>query len=211
MKNIKFPIKQINGSITVILQDYQTKIILDTGKMDQTAWGKTMGSNRVHLAKDPEKQNFDNECLQIKQIYLNKEQDTLLIQVIPAKKYQTTAWGEINEKKNKFDFINELEKIIDNRRLYGDEKSYTCSLFRSGVNKIAKKIGEEATEFIIEAKDQNNEKAFLNEGADLIFHFLVLLNAKGFYFKDIIKVLKKRQECGKISHKIDNLKNKIHR
>ncbi|XOD67252.1 MAG: phosphoribosyl-ATP diphosphatase [Flavobacteriales bacterium Tduv] len=211
MKKIKFPLKEINGAITVILQDYRTKIILDTDKMDQTALERTIKSNCIHLRKTTKEQKTNNNYLQIKQIHLNKNQDTLLIQVIPTQKYQTTAWGEINEKNNKFDFINELEKIIENRRLYGDEKSYTSSLFRSGLNKIAQKVGEEATEFIIEAKDQNNEKAFLNEGADLIFHFLVLLNFKGFHFKDIVKVLKKRQERGKIVHKIDNLKNKIHR
>ncbi|XCI75350.1 MAG: phosphoribosyl-ATP diphosphatase [Flavobacteriales bacterium] len=213
MKTYKSSIKDHNDSMTVILQDHRTRAVLNIGKMDQTTWEKTIKNGYVHLIQNHQKidPTLDKCKLQVKDFYINETKDVLLIQVIPTEKYKVTAWGETNEKRDKIAFINELEKIIDNRQLYGNEKSYTSSLFRTGLNKIAQKVGEEATEFIIEAKDQNNDKAFLNEGADLIFHFLVLLNAKGFIFKDIIKILKKRQQRGEIIHKIENLRNKIYK
>ncbi|XOD68465.1 MAG: phosphoribosyl-ATP diphosphatase [Flavobacteriales bacterium AspAUS03] len=213
MKTSKLPIKDHNDLMTVILQDHRTRVVLNIGKMNQRAWEETMKDGYVHLAQSQQKIDpiLDKCKLQVKDFYINETKDVLLIQVIPTKKYKVSAWGEANERLDKINFINELEKIIDNRWLYDDEKSYTSSLFRSGLNKIVQKVGEEATEFIIEAKDQNNDKAFLNEGADLIFHFLVLLNTKGFLFKDIVKVLKKRQQRGKITHKIENLRNKIHK
>jgi phosphoribosyl-ATP pyrophosphohydrolase/phosphoribosyl-AMP cyclohydrolase len=99
-----------------------------------------------------------------------------------------TCWSEKNHSD---DFLSYLEEIIELRRKSTDGKSYVKSLFDKGINKIAQKVGEEATEIIIEAKD-NNEELFLNEGADLLFHFIVLLRAKNVSLQDVIYVLKQR-------------------
>jgi len=99
-----------------------------------------------------------------------------------------TCW---NEKNQKDDFLSYLEEIIAQRKKSDNEQSYVRQLFDKGINKIAQKVGEEAVELVIEAKD-NDEQLFLNEGADLLFHYLVLLNAKGYNLQDIIDVLKER-------------------
>ena len=122
------------------------------------------------------------------------DNDTLLIEVNPVgptcHKGTDTCWGE--ENKQSFGFLTELEGVIKSRREAADsEKSYVASLFKKGINKIAQKVGEEAVEIIIEAKD-NNDDLFLNEGADLLFHYLILLQAKGYTLKDIVKVLESR-------------------
>ncbi|PKP45582.1 MAG: phosphoribosyl-ATP diphosphatase, partial [Bacteroidetes bacterium HGW-Bacteroidetes-12] len=98
-----------------------------------------------------------------------------------------------DENKNNLAFLTQLEAIIKQRKESGDEKSYVNDLFKKGINKIAQKVGEEAIEVVIEAKDNNNE-LFLNESADLLFHYLILLQAKGFELKDVVGVLEKRNK-----------------
>ena len=130
----------------------------------------------------------------LKDIKVDCDNDTLLIQVNPVgpvcHKGTDTCWAEKNETS--FGFLSELEKIISDRKEnQNNEKSYVASLFRSGINKIAQKVGEEAVETVIEAKD-DNEELFLNESADLLFHYLILLQAKGYTLKDIARVLEER-------------------
>ena len=126
---------------------------------------------------------------------LDCDNDTLLIQVNPegptCHKGSDTCWDELN--LNTFGFLSELELKIQDRMLhYKPNESYVSSLFEKGINKIAQKVGEEAIELVIEAKD-NNDNLFLNEGADLLFHYLILLRAKGFQLNDIVEILKNRQ------------------
>ena len=120
----------------------------------------------------------------------------MLIQVNPEGPTCHTGtgncWGEENKSAhNAIAFINELESIIESRKSADSKKSYVKSLFESGINKVAQKVGEEAVEVVIEAKD-DNEELFLNESADLLFHYLVLLQAKGYKLEDVVKVLKGR-------------------
>ena len=129
--------------------------------------------------------SIENDC----------DSDTLLIKVTPegptCHKGTGTCWGE--ENSDELSFLSQLEAIIKQRRESGDEKSYVNDLFKKGINKIAQKVGEEAIEVVIEAKDNNNE-LFLNESADLLFHYLILLQAKNYELKDVIKVLVSRQK-----------------
>ena len=122
------------------------------------------------------------------------DKDALLIQVEPmgptCHMGNDTCWGELN--KSHFGFFSELENIISNRKTSNLDSSYISSLFNEGINKIAQKVGEEATETIIEAKDENKQ-LFLNKSADLLFHYLILLQAKGFRLSDVEKVLLTRK------------------
>ena len=128
---------------------------------------------------------------------LDCDQDTLLIQANPngpvCHTGTDTCWGEEN-KKSSVDFLQELETVIANRKKAAPESSYVASLFQKGINKIAQKVGEEAVETVIEAKDQNDE-LFIGEAADLLFHYLILLQAKGFTLTDITKELQKRHKA----------------
>jgi phosphoribosyl-ATP pyrophosphohydrolase/phosphoribosyl-AMP cyclohydrolase len=122
------------------------------------------------------------------------DQDSLLIKANPVGPVchtgADTCWNELNTSEN---FLLDLEKIIESRKLGNDEKSYVKSLFNKGINSIAQKVGEEAVELVIEAKDNDDDK-FINEAADLIFHFLILLNIKNFTLQQVIDVLQKRHK-----------------
>ncbi|NEW78186.1 MAG: bifunctional phosphoribosyl-AMP cyclohydrolase/phosphoribosyl-ATP diphosphatase HisIE [Gelidibacter sp.] len=191
--------KNNDGLVPAIIQDATTKNILMLGYMNQEAFDKTLETNQVTFfsrtknrlwTKGEESGNF----LNVVSVQNDCDQDTLLIQVNPVgptcHKGTDTCWGEKNEAT--FGFLSELEKVIKSRREAGNsEKSYVASLFEKGINKIAQKVGEEAVEVVIEAKDDNDD-LFVNESADLLFHYLILLQAKGFTLKDIVKVLEKR-------------------
>lgn len=124
------------------------------------------------------------------------DNDTLLVQAIPVGPVchngTATCWGMDNEPSNT-QFLNTLEAIIAQRKTANADTSYVASLFAKGINKIAQKVGEEAVEVVIEAKD-NNEQLFLDESADLLFHYLILLQAKGYTLKDVVKVLASRHK-----------------
>ena len=126
---------------------------------------------------------------------LDCDQDTLLIQAVPlgpvCHNGTATCWGENAE--NDFSFLHQLEQIIGSRKNADPSSSYVVSLFAKGINKIAQKVGEEAVELVIEAKD-NDAKLFLDESADLLFHYMILLQAKGYQLSDIAKVLKQRHQ-----------------
>ncbi len=192
--------KNSDGLVPAIIQDATTKNVLMLGYMNQDAFDKTFKTNQVTFfsrtknrlwTKGEESGNF----LNVLSIQNDCDEDTLLIQVNPVgptcHKGTDTCWAEKNEPT--FGFLSQLEAVIKNRREAGNsEKSYVASLFENGINKIAQKVGEEAVEVVIEAKDDNDE-LFLNESADLLFHYLILLQAKGFTLKDIVKVLEERQ------------------
>lgn len=188
------------GLIPAIIQDVNTNNVLMLGYMNQEAFDKTKETNKVTFfsrskqrlwTKGEESGNF----LNLVSIENDCDSDTLLIKVIPegptCHKGTGTCWGE--ENSDELSFLSQLEAIIKQRRESGNEKSYVNDLFKKGINKIAQKVGEEAIEVVIEAKDNNNE-LFLNESADLLFHYLILLQAKNYELKDVIKVLVSRQK-----------------
>ncbi|WP_409416651.1 bifunctional phosphoribosyl-AMP cyclohydrolase/phosphoribosyl-ATP diphosphatase HisIE [Flavobacterium sp. PS2] len=193
--------KNSDGLIPAIIQDSETKNVLMLGYMNEEAYQKTLETQKVTFfsrtkkrlwTKGEESGNF----LHLKSIKNDCDNDTLLIQVQPegptCHTGADTCWQEDN--KTNYGFISDLEDTIKSRRENADsEKSYVASLFKLGINKIAQKVGEEAIEVVIEAKDDNDD-LFLSESADLLFHYLILLQAKGFQIEDVVEVLKKRQK-----------------
>ena len=184
--------------IPAVIQDAKTQKVLMLGYMNETAFEATQKSQKVTFysrskqrlwTKGEESGNF----LNVDSIHLDCDQDSLLIYANPegptCHKGTDTCWGEQNV--NSLAFIAELEAIIGQRKAADDQNSYVASLFREGINKIAQKVGEEAVETVIEAKD-NNDQLFLEESADLLFHYLVLLQAKGFKLNDIARTLSSR-------------------
>ena len=198
--NIDFS-KNTDGLIPAIIQDSETKTVLMLGFMNAEAYQKTVDTKKVTFfsrtkqrlwTKGEESGNFLN-LIDIKN---DCDNDTLLIQVKPdgpiCHKGTDTCWA--GENKQDYGFISNLENTIQLRRENADsEKSYVASLFKLGINKIAQKVGEEAIEVVIEAKD-DNDNLFLSESADLLFHYLILLQAKGFKLDDVVEVLKSRQK-----------------
>ncbi|PIF62970.1 bifunctional phosphoribosyl-AMP cyclohydrolase/phosphoribosyl-ATP diphosphatase HisIE [Flavobacterium sp. 11] len=198
--NIDFS-KNTDGLIPAIIQDNETKTVLMLGFMNAEAYQKTVDTKKVTFysrtkqrlwTKGEESGNFLN-LIDIKN---DCDNDTLLIQVKPegptCHKGTDTCWAD--ENKADYGFISDLEDTIQLRRENADsEKSYVASLFKLGMNKIAQKVGEEAIEVVIEAKDDNDD-LFLSESADLLFHYLILLQAKGFKLNDVVEVLKSRQK-----------------
>jgi len=198
--NIDFS-KSAHGLIPAIIQDSETKTVLMLGYMNAEAYQKTVETKKVTFysrskqrlwTKGEESGNFLN-LISIKN---DCDGDTLLVQVKPEGPTCHTGadncWQESNNQL--YGFISNLEDIIKIRRENADlEKSYVASLFEKGINKIAQKVGEEAVEVVIEAKDDNDD-LFLNESADLLFHYLILLQAKGFQLNDVVNVLKGRQK-----------------
>ena len=185
--------------IPAIIQDATTKTVLMLGYMNEEAYQKTISSQKITFfsrtknrlwTKGEESGNF----LNLVSIEADCDNDTLLIQVNPTGPVchtgAETCWQQPN--KTAFGFLSELENTIQLRKENGEsEKSYVASLFAKGINKIAQKVGEEAIEMVIEAKDSNDD-LFLSESADLLFHYLILLKAKGFELNDIVEILKKR-------------------
>jgi len=191
--------KSQNGLLPAIIQDSITKTVLMLGYMNKEAFQKTKETEQVTFysrskkriwVKGEESGNF----LKLVKIKVDCDKDAILITANPQGPTCHTGtdscWGEINQSH--YGFLTELEEIITERKKTNDDNSYVASLFREGINKIAQKVGEEAVETVIEAKDENSE-LFLNESADLLFHFLILLKAKGFSLNDVEAVLKNRK------------------
>ena len=193
--------KNADGLVPAIIQDANTKNVLMLGYMNDEAYQKTLDTKKVTFysrtknrlwTKGEESGNF----LNVVAIKNDCDQDTLLILVNPVGPTchtgTDTCWNESNTQE--FGFLTQLETVIDQRRNTADgSKSYVASLFEKGINKIAQKVGEEAVEVVIEAKDDDDD-LFLNESADLLFHYLILLQAKGFKLNDIVEVLKSREK-----------------
>ena len=189
--------KYPDGLMPVIIQDVNTDKVLMLGFMNSEAYAETLNEGRVVFYSRSKqrlwmKGETSGNYLQVKQIIADCDNDTLLIKVHPEGPVchtgADTCFNEINKPGN---FLLQLEAVIADRKLNPGQGSYTSSLFNEGINKIAQKVGEEAVEMIIEAKDSNDDR-FLNESADLLFHYLVLLQMKGKTLSDVTEVLKHR-------------------
>lgn len=198
--NIQFS-KYADGLVPAIIQDQQTGKVLMLGFMNQEAIDATLSQKKVTFfsrtknrlwTKGEESGNF----LEYISMALDCDQDTILIQAKPlgpvCHNGTDTCWGETNTASG-IHFLNTLEEVIAQRKNTSADSSYVASLFQKGINKIAQKVGEEAVETVIEAKD-NNDDLFIGEAADLLFHYLILLQAKGFNLTDITNELKKRHK-----------------
>jgi len=194
--NIDFK-KYSDGLVPTVIQDSVTNKVLMLGFMNEEALNQTKRSKMVTFysrskkrlwTKGEESGNF----LNVIEILADCDNDTLLIKAKPqgpvCHKGTDTCFNEVNKSDN---FLVELESIIQNRMKNPVEGSYTNLLLKKGMNKIAQKVGEEAVELVIEAKDQNKEK-FLNEAADLMYHYLLLVNAKGFQLEEVVDILRSR-------------------
>jgi len=198
---MKIDFSKDNGLVPAIIQDATTKNVLMLGYMNQEAYDKTVETKKVTFfsrsknrlwTKGEESGNF----LELVSISNDCDDDSLLIKVNPAGPTchtgTDTCWKEDNASS--YGFFSTLEDVITERVANKDtQKSYVASLFSKGINKVAQKVGEEAVETVIEAMD-NNDELFLYESADLLFHYLMLLQAKGFKLKDIEAELKGRHK-----------------
>jgi len=189
--------KYADGLVPAIIQDFSTQKVLMLAFMNEEAFKKTEELGRVTFYSRTKKRLWtkgeeSGNYLIVKQVMLDCDNDTILIKAEPqgptCHTGADTCWSERNHKE---DFLYYLEDIIELRKKSSDEKSYVRQLFRDGINKIAQKVGEEAVELVIESKD-NNDELFMNEAADLLFHYLVLLNAKGYNLQQVVSVLQSR-------------------
>ncbi len=189
--------KYSDGLIPVIVQDAHTNIVLMLGFMNEEALQKTLDTKLVTFFSRGKqrlwtKGETSNNFLHLAEIKIDCDNDTILIKATPdgpvCHTGSDTCFDEINVDGN---FLHHLETIIQARKVNGPDTSYVNSLFKKGINKIAQKVGEEAVELVIEAKDNDKDK-FMNEAADLLFHYLILLNAKDHKLNDVIEVLKQR-------------------
>jgi phosphoribosyl-AMP cyclohydrolase / phosphoribosyl-ATP pyrophosphohydrolase len=194
--NIDFK-KYEDGLAPAIIQDNKTHKVLMLGFMNEEALKKTMSEGKVTFFSRSKKRLWtkgeeSGHFLLVKEVLSDCDNDTLLIKAHPlgptCHTGADTCWSERNHPE---DFLYYLEDIIELRKKSNDEKSYVRQLFAKGLNKIAQKVGEEAVEVVIEAKD-NNKDLFLGEAADLLFHYLVLLNAKGYNLQEVVNVLQSR-------------------
>ena len=189
--------KYSDGLAPAVIQDYKTSKVLMLGFMNKEALDKTMAEGKVTFFSRSKQRLWtkgeeSGHHLLVKQVLADCDKDSLLIKAEPlgptCHTGADTCWSERNHSDN---FLFYLEDIIKLRKNSTVESSYVKQLFAKGINKIAQKVGEEAVEMVIEAKDSNDE-LFLNESADLLFHYLLLLNAKGHNLQDVINVLTKR-------------------
>lgn len=198
--------KKMNGLIPAIIQDDYTQKVLMLGFMNEEAYKKTVETGKVTFfsrtknrlwTKGEESGNF----LQVISIKADCDNDTLLIKVSPAGPVchtgTDTCWGE--ENKQDIMFLKELQDFIDKRHEEMPEGSYTTSLFQSGVNKMAQKVGEEAVETVIETCNGTNER-LIYEGSDLLYHLIVLLTSKGYRIEDLARELKERHSANWKKH-----------
>ena len=196
----------MNGLVPAIIQDAETAKVLMLGYMNQEAYDKTIKTGLVTFysrtrqrlwTKGEESGNF----LDVVSIKEDCDQDTLLIQVHPRGPVchtgTDTCWGEVNSEPVMF--LKELQLFIQKRHEEMPEGSYTTSLFQSGINKMAQKVGEEAVETIIEATNGTNER-LIYEGSDLLYHLIVMLTAKGLSIEDLARELEERHKPNWTKH-----------
>ncbi len=187
------------GLIPAIIQDTTTKTVLMLGYMNAEALSKTLETNKVTFFSRSKQRLWtkgeeSGHFLTLNSIKNDCDNDSLLIQATPegptCHKGTDSCWGE--SKVETYGFLSQLESIITDRKENANSQtSYVSELCEKGINKIAQKVGEEAVEVVIEAKDDNDD-LFLNESADLLFHYLILLQAKGFKLESVVEVLKSR-------------------
>ena len=189
--------KYADGLVPAIVQDSKTRVVLMLGFMNKEALAETLSTGKVTYYSRSKKRlwmkgEVSGHHLLVDSITPDCDNDTLLIKAHPKGPVchtgADTCWMEKNHSSN---FLNYLEDIIDLRKKASPEESYVAKLFSKGINKVAQKVGEEAVELVIEAKD-DNEALFLNEAADLMFHYLLLLNAKGYKLDHVVEILKSR-------------------
>lgn len=193
--------EKLGGLVPAIIQDVHTNAVLMLGFMNQEAYEKTIAEKKVTFYSRTKerlwtKGETSGNFLNVVDIKIDCDQDTLLIKAEPiGPTCHTGAETCFFEKNQTADlaFLNKLIATIHNRKTEVNETSYTQSLFKKGINKVAQKVGEEAVELVIEAKD-NNDELFKGEAADLLFHYLVLLEAKNIPFSEILTVLKQRHK-----------------
>jgi phosphoribosyl-AMP cyclohydrolase / phosphoribosyl-ATP pyrophosphohydrolase len=192
-------LKYGDGLVPAVIQDDRTNKVLMLGFMNREALDMSRNTGKVTFYSRSKKRLWtkgeeSGHFLILKDIKLDCDQDSLLIKVIPLGPVchtgADTCWNEKNENS---DFLTRLGNIIQDRKNNPKENSYISGLFKKGINKITQKMGEEAVELVIEAKDQN-ENLFMNEAADLLFHYLILLEAKGHNLKEVTDVLQVRHD-----------------
>lgn len=196
MENLKFDER---GLIPAIIQDADTRVVLMMGYMNRESLDQTLKAGKVCFfsrsrqklwTKGEESGHF----LDLVDLKADCDRDTLLVKVRPVGPTchtgADTCWSEENTDA---DFLFFLQRFLQKRKNDSPEESYTARLISRGINKVAQKVGEEAVELVIEAKD-DEEELFLNEAADLMYHYIVLLIAKGYGLEDVIEVLKKRHK-----------------
>jgi phosphoribosyl-ATP pyrophosphohydrolase/phosphoribosyl-AMP cyclohydrolase len=200
MNNSYLNFEKVDGLIPAIIQDAETNKVLMLGYMNQEALEKTEKEQIVTFFSRTKqrlwtKGETSGNYLKVKEILADCDKDTLLIKVNPVGAVchtgSDTCFDEVNQ--GKIAFLQHLQQIIHQRKTQPSENSYTSKLFAKGINKIAQKVGEEAVELVIEAKD-NNMDLFKNEAADLIFHLLILLEQKGSCLDEVVAVLQERHK-----------------
>lgn len=190
--------KYTDGLVPVIVQDSVTAKVLMLGFMNEEAFTKTSTEGKVTFFSRSKqrlwtKGETSNNFLLVKEIINDCDNDTILIKAVPTGPVCHTGADTCFNEVNSSFTLEKLEKVIELRKTNPFGSSYTSSLFAAGMNKIAQKVGEEAVEMIIESKDDDKEK-FLGEAADLLFHYLVLLQAKNYSLNDVIGVLAERHK-----------------
>jgi phosphoribosyl-ATP pyrophosphohydrolase/phosphoribosyl-AMP cyclohydrolase len=197
---MKIDFEKGDGLVPVIIQDVDTMDVLMLGYMNEEAYEKTLETKLVTFFSRSKQRLWtkgeeSGHTLTLNSIEVDCDNDTLLVKATPKGPTCHTGtkscWGDTSS--NQFGVIEELEKTINSRKINAEETSYVSDLFEKGINKIAQKVGEEAVEVVIEAMD-DNEELFLNESADLFFHYLILLQAKGYTINDVLTVLKDRRK-----------------
>ncbi len=190
--------KYADGLVPAVIQDSATSVVLMLGFMNEEALQLTRSSGNVTFwsrsknrlwTKGEESGNF----LRLVDVRIDCDNDTLLVKANPVGPVCHTGADTCWNESNTGDFLRQMERVIQSRKGADPKTSYTAELYSKGINKIAQKVGEEAVELVIEAKDDDREK-FLGEAADLLFHYTVLLSAKGFEIKDVEEVLKARHK-----------------
>ncbi len=191
-------IKYSDGLIPVIIQDAISNKVLMLGFMNEEALNKTKAEGKVTFYSRSKqrlwtKGETSNNFLQVKEIITDCDNDTLLIKALPTGPVCHTGSDTCFKEDNSSFSLEKLEAVIADRKNNPSGNSYTSSLFAKGINKIAQKVGEESVELVIESKDDNKEK-FLGEAADLLYHYLVLLQAKNYKLEDVVIMLAERHK-----------------
>jgi phosphoribosyl-AMP cyclohydrolase / phosphoribosyl-ATP pyrophosphohydrolase len=195
---MKIDFEKSGGLVPVIVQDASTLKVLMLAYMNEESYNRTRNTGKATFFSRSrnqlwEKGETSGNWLEVIDISVDCDGDTLLLMAEPRGPVchtgQDTCFAEINSRNTAF--LGKLDDIIKGRKRDMPEKSYTTALFRAGINKVAQKVGEEAVELIIEAKDENGE-LFLNEAADLLYHLIVLLRHKDYSLSDVVSILEKR-------------------
>ncbi|MFN3021082.1 bifunctional phosphoribosyl-AMP cyclohydrolase/phosphoribosyl-ATP diphosphatase HisIE [Chryseobacterium sp. TY3] len=191
--------KSNEGLVPVVIQNYLNNQVLMLGYMDEEAFNKTKELGKVTFFSRSKnrlwtKGEVSGNFLEVKTMAVDCDNYTILIKAKPQGSTCHMGSTPCLDEVSNHGFIYELEQAIHDRIDADHQESYTNQLFKKGINKVAQKVGEEAVELVIEAKD-NNDDLFLNEAADLMYHFLILLKAKGFQINDVENILKSRENA----------------